>query len=51
MLVIYFTTDSFKSNRTLFAKYLGQNMENLETTYRKIGANEYNQLLEQSKNK
>ncbi len=46
---LYITTDMFKSNITLFTKYVGQNVENLETVYRKIEKNEYNDLLEQNK--
>lgn len=30
-ITLYFLTDMFKSNKTLFLKYLGENAENLET--------------------
>lgn len=49
MIILYFTTDNFKSNQTLFVKYMGKNLENLESTYLKISTNEYKQLQEQSK--
>lgn len=49
MTILYLTTDMFKSNRTLFVKYMGQNLENLESTYQKIETNEFKQLQEQNK--
>ena len=32
-LLLYLNTDMFKSNKTLFMKYLGQNTENLNQIY------------------
>lgn len=49
MTFLYITTDSFKSNRTLFAKYIGQNVENLNGMYSQKEEREYNKLLEQNK--
>lgn len=49
LILLYINTDMFKSNSTLFAKYIGQNVENIETVYQKIGKNEYNELLQQNK--
>lgn len=42
-LLLYLNTDMFKSNKTLFAKYIGQNMENLkvlETTLQEVNYEE-----------
>lgn len=49
MLILYFTTDMFKSSRTLFAKYIGQNVEGITSTYQRIAKNDYNELLQQNK--
>ncbi len=49
MLILYFTTDMFKSSRTLFAKYIGQNVEGMTSTYQRIAKNDYNELLQQNK--
>ena len=32
-VLVYINTDMFKSNKTLFMKYLGQNTENLNQIY------------------
>lgn len=49
LVLLYLNTDMFKSNSTLFAKYMGQNIENLDEIYHKIGTSEYKQLLEHNK--
>ena len=49
-LLVYINTDMFKSNKTLFMKYLGQNVENMEEMYKQIGQkNDYENSLEQNK--
>lgn len=48
-ILLYINTDMLKSNSTLFAKYIGQNMENIGAVYEKIGADEYDELLKQNK--
>ena len=49
-LLVYINTDMFKSNKTLFMKYLGQNVENMEEMYTQVGQkNDYENSLEQSK--
>lgn len=49
LILLYINTDMFRSNATLFAKYMGQNIENMDTIYQKIGESESNQFLEQNK--
>lgn len=49
MLTLYLTTDMFKSSRTLFAKYMGQNVEGITSAYQRIAKNDYNELLQQNK--
>lgn len=50
LALLYVHTDMFKSNKTLFAKYLGQNVQNIDENYQKMWiTNEYDQLLEQNK--
>lgn len=48
-ILLYINTDMLKSSSTLFAKYIGQNMENMRAVYEEIGANEYDELLKQNK--
>ncbi len=49
-LLIYINTDMFKSNKTLFVKYLEKNVENMEEMYTQVGQkNDYENSLEQSK--
>ena len=48
--LIYLNTDMFKSNKTLFMKYLGQKTENLNQIYTQTTQkNDYETLLEQNK--
>ena len=48
--LIYLNTDMFKSNKTLFMKYLGQNSENVKQMYLKImQENDYEKALSQNK--
>lgn len=49
IVLLYIMTDSFKSNATLFTKYIGQNIENMDTIYRSVGKNEEEELLQQNK--
>lgn len=49
LIFLYITTDSFKSSRTLFSKYIGQNVENWQAIYPENEENEYEELLEQNK--
>lgn len=49
LILLYIHTDMFRSNATLFAKYMGQNIENMDTIYQKIGESESKQFLEQNK--
>lgn len=49
LILLYINTDMFKSSATLFTKYIGQNVENVEAFYSQIGKNEYNELLKQNK--
>ncbi len=46
---IYLNTDMLKSNETLFIKYMGKNVENVEEYLPNIGNAELNSLLEQNK--
>lgn len=48
LIVLYIKTDLFRSNDVLFAKYLGQNMENIEQIYEEAKKSEYHQFLEQN---
>lgn len=48
-MLLYMNTDMFKSKSTLFTKYIGQNMENMESVYRKIGVSKYNEVSQQNK--
>ena len=49
-VLVYINTDMFKSNKTLFMKYLGQNTENLNQIYTQITQkNDYETSLEQNK--
>ncbi|MCI8383460.1 MAG: hypothetical protein HFJ33_01025 [Clostridia bacterium] len=48
-MILYFTTDMFKSNQTLFAKYVGQNITNIEKMYDEVGTSEYDEELKQNK--
>lgn len=49
-VLVYINTDMFKSNKTLFMKYLGQNTENLNQIYTQITQkNDYENSLEQNK--
>ncbi len=49
LILLYIYTDSFKPTSTLFAKYIGQNVENMNSFYNEIGESEYNQLLQENK--
>lgn len=48
-LVLYMNTDMFKSSSTLFTKYIAQNLENMEAVYDRVGASDYNTLLQENK--
>ena len=49
MIALYINTDMFKSNATLFTKYIGQNVESIGELYNRIGINEYEEMLKQNK--
>lgn len=49
LILLYINTDLFRSNATLFAKYFGQNVENIDTIYQKMGESELNQIIKQNK--
>lgn len=49
-LILYLNTDMFKSNKALFVKYIGKNMENLESLNNYSNEEiDYNKLLENNK--
>lgn len=48
--LVYINTDMFKSSKTLFMKYLGQNTQNMNAIYTQISQkSDYENSLEQSK--
>ncbi len=49
LILLYKNTDMFKSNVTLFAKYLGQNVENIEDISHKIGTSKLQTFLQENK--
>lgn len=49
LVLLYRNTDMFKSSSTLFVKYLGQNVENMDSFKQETEKSEYAQLLKQSK--
>lgn len=49
LVTLYITTDAFKSSKTLFKKYLGQNIEDVINITSFFEKDEYDKLLEQSK--
>lgn len=49
LIFLYMTTDAFKSNDTLFAKYLSQNFYIIEEMQNQNGMKEANTLLENNK--
>lgn len=49
VIYLYLTTDMFKPNSTLFAKYLGKAAQNIETLTQDNAGNEYQKLLENNK--
>ncbi len=49
LVLLYMSTDMFKSNSTLFVKYLGQNVENMDSFYQEMVKSEYAPLLQQNK--
>ena len=48
MITLYLTTDMFKSNSTLFTKYMGQNFENIGYIYSGNEQSEFEELLKQN---
>lgn len=44
--LLYLNTDMFKSNQTLFVKYLGQNVENIKVMEKSFEPTEFEQLLQ-----
>ena len=49
LVSLYIYTDMFKSNKTLFAKYIGQTLENAENIYKDVGNIPYNEWIKDSK--
>ncbi len=49
LVFLYIRTDMFKSSQQLFTKYIGKNVENLETIYQTVGKSEYQEMLQQNK--
>lgn len=49
LVYLYMTTDAFKSNNTLFAKYLAQNFNIIEQIQNQNGMKEANELLQNNK--
>lgn len=47
-IVLYINTDMFKSNEVLFAKYLGQNLENIKLLETTLENTSYNETLDNS---
>ena len=48
-LLLYLKTDMFKSNKTLFAKYIGQNMENLKALETTLQEANYEETFKNNK--
>ena len=48
-VALYLFTDMFKSNKVLFAKYLSQNVNNIQSMQNNFKNSEYDNLLEQNK--
>ena len=44
-IFLYLNTDMFKSNQTLFVKYLGKNSENIQNLQNIVNKTEYDELL------
>lgn len=51
LVFLYINTDMFKSSSTLFIKYLGQNVENMDSFYQEATTSEYDEMLQQKKYK
>lgn len=51
LVFLYINTDMFKSSSTLFTKYLGQNVENMDSFYQEATTSEYDEMLQQKKYK
>lgn len=49
MVYLYLTTDMFKSNESLFVKYLGKAAQNFETVFTDKPGEEYQKLLDNNK--
>lgn len=49
LIILYLNTDLFKSNETLFFKYLGKNAQNIEEIGKIFEKTDYNNLLETNK--
>lgn len=51
LIFLYFTTDMFKSNQTLFFKYFGNNYENINEIVETLKNEEYNSIFQSDKYK
>lgn len=49
LIILYLNTDLFKSNETLFFKYVGKNAQNIEEIGKIFEKTDYNNLLETNK--
>ena len=49
LIVLYLNTDLFKSNETLFLKYVGKNAQNIEAVEKVFENTDYNNLLQTNK--
>lgn len=49
LIALYMTTDMFKSNQTLFAKYMGRNIKNVTSITEALEQNDYDKMIEQNK--
>ncbi len=49
LVAMYIYTDAFKSSSTLFAKYIGKNVESIENLYNEIGKSEYIDSIKENK--
>lgn len=49
LILVYFNTDAFKSNKILFSKYFEQNAQNIEEIYNTFLNDEYIDILKEQK--
>lgn len=49
VVLLYMNTDMLKSNSTLFAQYMGQNIENIDEIYHSVEKSKYEEWLQNNK--